>query len=496
MSDLLLAYDFGTGTAKAALIDYTGKFIAGSMYNYSLCASSLGYAEQNPGDYWRAACVVTGDVLKETGISGRRIRAISFGTQGMGIIPVDENGEALYNNITWVDSRAGEQAKKINRLLGVEALSAGDVVPKLLWLKENKPEVYARTKYFLDCTGYLVFKSTDIAAMEATNSGPYSFDSGMRTRKERTYDTAGIDRNKMPPLKACTEYVGNLTPRAAEDLGLTTDTAVIMGTGDVAAAAAGCGCCRIGDAHIYLGSSAWLSVMRNDNILKDTGPGIYQLYSIKKDMMIYGGCVQSACMTLDWAIRQLYPSESRMPQKDLYRHIDEEICDTEPGSGNLIATPWIHGERCPVLDEKARAVFFNVSNLHDRRHLIRAIMEGICYSLRGQLEFFSQDTGDSVADMGAMGGGAQSDPWMQMMADVMGLPVYRPENVRYAGAIGAAFIAGIGLGVLQTDDIRDFVRIERQFFPRPEYVTAYDKLYDVFKRIYPALKDLFAALNG
>jgi xylulokinase len=496
MSEYIMAYDFGTSGAKAVLIDHTGSFIAGSIYDYSLYAPSLGFAEQNPEDYWRAACAVTGAILRETGVPGRSIKGISFGTQGMGIIPVDENGETLYNNITWVDSRAGTQAKRINERFGAEILSACDVVPKLLWLKENKPEVYERTGYFLDCTGYLIFKSTGVAAMELTNSGPYSFDAETRAQKERVYDVAGIDRNKIPPLKTCATHMGNLTPWAAEALGLTTDTAVIMGTGDVSATAAGCGCVHKGDAHIYLGSSAWLSVMRGADIIKNAKPGVYQLCSIEKNVTIYGGCVQSACMTLDWAIRQFYPIESQMLHKNLYRHIDEEICDIEPGSGNLIATPWLHGERCPVLDEKARAVFFNVSNLHDRRCLIHAIMESVCYSLRGQAEFFSLDTGDAVSELRAVGGGAQSDPWMQMMADIMGTPVYRPANVRYAGAIGAAFIAGVGLGVMRIDDIKDSVRVEKEFRPRPGYVELYDKLYNVFKKIYPALKDLFAEMNG
>jgi xylulokinase len=199
--------------------------------------------------------------------------------------------------------------------------------------------------------------------------------------------------------------------------------------------------------------------MRDDNVIGKTKPGIYQLYSIKKDVMIYGGCVQSACMTLDWAIRQFYPIESQMLHRNLYQYIDEEICDVEPGSGNLIATPWLYGERCPVMDEKARAIFFNVSNLHDRRYFIHAIMEGVCYSLRAQAEFFSQDTGDAVSGIGAVGGGALSDPWMQMMADIMGIPVYRPANARYAGAIGAAFVAGIGLGIFRFDRIRESVCI-------------------------------------
>lgn len=505
MSEYIIAYDFGTSGTKAVLIDYYGNFIAASNCAYPLINPYLSYVEQDPDDYWEATCRVTQNVIKIAGVPKESIRGMTFGTQGMGIIPIDKQGKVLYNNITWADSRAIVQADRINKIIGEEAQNANDVVSKLLWLKENKPDIYRETKYFLDCTGYLVYKSTGIAAMELTNSGPYSLDPKWKEYKERLYSVAGIALDKIPPLKVCTEYVGNLTTKSAGQLGLTTNTAVFMGTGDVGAAAAGCGCCQLGDAHIYLGSSAWLSVMRDKNRLERTSIGIYQTPSIDKDILVYGGCVQSACMTQNWAIEQFYNKESQMiknggPEfakyKNIYAYVDKDICSIEPGSKNMIATPWLHGEHCPVLDEKARVVFLNATNLHDRRHFINAILEGICYSLRGQAEYYTHDTGLTLSGVRAVGGGALSDHWMQMMSDIINLPVYRTENAMHAGAIGAAIAAGVGLGLYKFSQINDYIKIEKTFYPRKEYVKTYDRMYGIFKKVYPSLKDIFTELNN
>ncbi len=504
-SDYIMAFDFGTSGTKAVLVDFDMKFVAASVCGYPLFSPEKGYAEQSADDYWKATCQVARDVMEKAGVDKNAVKGISFGSQAMGIIPVDKNDNVIHNNITWVDSRAGKEAERINHIMGTEAQNSNDVVSKLLWLKENKSEIYNNTKYFLDCTGYLVFKSTGIPAMELTNSSPYSLNPQMQKYQERLYAAAGIDLDKMPPLKICGEYVANLTSAASEQLGLATEAKVFMGTGDVAAAAAGAGCCQIGDAHFYIGSSAWLSVIMDENRLENPSPGAYQIYSINKDLLIYGGCVQSACMTLDWAIEQFYQMEGQMLKGDLYRFINQEdifnfingeIKDIEPGSRNMIATPWLHGEHFPVLDEKARAVFFNITNLHDRRYFINAVMEGIAYSLRGQMELYTQDTGNTLTKIGVVGGGALSDHWMQILADIIKVPVYRPENVRHAGAIGAAFVAGVGLGLYKMDDLKDFIRLEKSFYPREENAAIYDKLYGVFKRIYPSMKEMFAEINN
>lgn len=498
--NFIVAYDFGTSGVKAALVDFEGNFIAEYESGYPLLTPKPGFVEQNPKDYWKSVCNATKHVIKKAGIDKASVRGLSYGTQGMGIIPVDKDGNVLYNNITWVDTRASRQSIRINKILGEEAQNAADVVSKLLWLKENEPEVFAKTKYFLDCTGYLTYKSTGIMVMELTNSGPYSLDPQVIEKKERLYAAAGISLDKMPPLKTCSEYVGNLTLKAAEELGLTTDTAVFMGTGDTAAAAAGCGCCKPGDAHIYIGSSAWLSVIKDSERVKNPSPGIYQLYSINKDYLLYGGCVQSAGMTLNWAIDQFYAYEKQAVKADtgggsIFDFINRELEAIKPGSNSLIATPWLYGEHCPVLDENAKAVFFNITNLHDRRHIINAIMEGVCYSLRGQMEYYNKDTGDTIKRVGAVGGGALSNHWMQMMADVLNVPVYVTQNVLHAGAMGVAAVAGVGLGLYDFNEVEKFITIEKTFYPREEYIVTYDKLYNVFKRIYPTLKDLYTELN-
>jgi len=183
-------------------------------------------------------------------------------------------------------------------------------------------------------------------------------------------------------------------------------------------------------------------------------------------------------------------------QEDIFNYIDSEIINIEPGSKNMIATPWLYGEHCPVLDEKARAVFFNITNLHDRRYFINAIMEGIGYSLRGQIELYNHDTGKTLTTVGAVGGGALSDHWMQMLADTIKLPVYRPQNVRHAGAIGAALVAGVGLGLFKIDRLKESIAVEKTFYPREENAAIYDKLYGIFKNIYPSMKDMFAEINN
>jgi xylulokinase len=160
-----------------------------------------------------------------------------------------------------------------------------------------------------------------------------------------------------------------------------------------------------------------------------------------------------------------------------------------------MASPWLMGERCPIMDEKAKGVFIGITNRSDRKELVNAMMECICYSLRMQVDYYTHDTGKVPAKVGAIGGGALSDHWMQMMADVLNLPVYRPRNCRHSGAIGTAAIVCVGMGLFKPDEIDRFVQIEDTFEPNPETAAIYGRLYETWKKIYPALKDIFTELN-
>lgn len=499
----ILAFDLGTSGVKAALVDFDGNLLAHEGRSYPLITGVNGFAEQDPEDYWRAACEATKAVIAKAGITGDAVVGMSFSTQGIGIIPIDKDGNVLNRNISWIDSRARKQADEINATLGSEDFQPTDAVPKYLWIKQNMPELYEKTAYFLDCTGYLNLMSTGRIFIDYSGKAPYHVDPAVAARRMEQFVAAGIDTTKYPPLLPCTNLVGTLTERAAEQLGLTTKVSVYMGVVDVACAALGAGCCKDGDAHIYLGTSGWLTVIVPYPRLASTGPGIWQLQSCDTTKLIYGGCIQSACMALNWAVDQFYHMEKILydtRELDYIRDghvlslVNREIETAPAGSDGLLATPWLMGEGCPITDEKAKATFIGASTEHDRRHFLRAIMESLCYSVRMEVEYYRHDTGKELARLGIIGGGALSDQWVQMMADVIGLPVYRPKNCQHSGAIGSAAIVCVGMGAYKIDEIDKFVQVEKTFYPCKERVEIYDRLFHVWQKIYPALKEIYADL--
>ena len=499
----ILAYDFGTSGVKAALVDFNGKLMGHKEYGYPLIYGENGFVEQDPKQYWEAVCNASRDVMKETDIKGEEVVGMAFSTQGLGIIPISKEGEILYRNISWVDSRARKQADEINEKLGRHEFDAADVIPKYLWIKQNMPEIYEKTAYFLDCTGYLNFMATGKIAIDYSGKGPYSVHPEEVERRKGWYEAAGLDMKKCPPLIPCSGYVGNLTEKAAEELGVTTEVEVYMGVVDVTCAALGAGCCKEGDAHVYLGTSGWLTVITGYERFSTTSPGIWQLTAGDVTKHIYGGCTQCAGLALNWAIDKFYhmeqvmisnPDLKQMYHGDIYDFVNQELADVPAGSKGLLATSWLLGEGCPITDEKARAVFVGASNVHDRRYFVNAVMESVCYSLRMEAEYYKKDRQKAIEKLNAIGGGALSDHWMQMMADVMGVPVSVPENCRHAGAIGSAAIVSVGKGVYKIDEIDQFVRIEKTFYPREKERKIYDRQYEIWKKLYPALKDVFADL--
>lgn len=501
--DCILAYDLGTSGVKAALVDFDGNLLAHEGRAYPLITGANGFAEQNPDDYWQAACEATKAAIKKAGIARDDVVGMSFSTQGMGIIPIDKDGNVLHRNISWIDSRARKQADEINAAMGAEEFQATDVVPKYLWIKQNMPEIYEKTAYFLDCTGYLNFMSTGAICMDYSGKAPYHVDPATAARRRKQFAAAGIDTAKCPPLVPCTNLVGNVTEKAAEQLGVTTRVAVYMGVVDVACAALGAGCCRDGDAHIYLGTSGWLTVIMPYPRLTSTGPGIWQLQSCDTTKQIYGGCIQSACMALNWTVEQFYHMEKALhdaKELDYFREghifslINREVDLVPAGSDGLLATPWLMGEGCPIIDEKAKATFIGASTEHDRRHFLRAMMESICYSVRMEIDYYRRDTGKDLKKLGIIGGGALSDPWVQMMADVTGLPVYRPRNCQHSGAIGSAAIVCVGMGAYKIDEIDKFVQVEKTFQPCKEHTEIYNRQFGIWKKVYPALKEIYSDL--
>ena len=489
--EYVLAYDIGTSGVKIALVDKEGGIINSETVNYSLIVPLKGRAEQNPDEIWHAVCLGTKLTIKNKNVDPKKIKGIAFDTQWKGIIPLNSENEVLHNAIIWLDGRAVTQAKTLNALMNTEMFTGRDYHAKLMWVKEELPDIYEKTECFLEVNSYLKFKLTGEKAVDLSNDFIHGPDSELNGFYNKVIETAGLDKDKFPPQVMPSDKVGEVNEKAAEETGLIKGIPVFGGCGDIPAIAVGAGCSTMGNAHIYLGSSGWLGISvpkRKEGIGE-----LYQSFDKGKELLLY--VMQTACMAQNWACDQFYRVEKSILKDDIFDFIDKDIADIPPGSVNLIATPWLHGELPPLSDE-ARMVFFNLSNMHDRRHMINAVREGICFSLRWKIEVYKEQTGIKLDSIRVVGGAASSEIWMQSLSDILKIPVIIPENARHAGAIGAAFCALVGLGEVKDFNTADkVIKIKRTFYPNPVNEKLYDKLFSVFKNIYPSMKDMFSILN-
>ncbi len=486
----VLSYDVGTGSVKTVIVDLMGNVVSVSNANYPLLTPQAGWAEQTPDAYWSAVCLSTKQALKQAKISPADIRGIAFGTQWKGIIPLDSQDQVLHNNIIWLDSRAVKQANELNKKMNMNLFMGNDYWPKLMWVKEELPEIYQKTVCFLEVNSYLKFKATGKKAVDLTNNFIKTTDNNLQIFFDQILQAADLDPNKFPQLVMTTEKVGEITSKAAEDMGLNEGTPVFGGCGDIPAITIGSGCCEDDDAHIYLGSSGWMGTITKRGTTLDD---FYLTFEKDKDIRLDG--LKSAGMSFNWVIDQFYHSEKETRKEEIYEFVNNEIKDVSPGSLNMIATPWIYGAFPPV-PQTARSVFFNITNLHDRRHMVNAVLEGICYQMRWIIEIYNTKIGKSIKSIRIVGGCASSDHWMQMMADILQIQVEVPENPSHAGAIGTAYCVFIGLGMVDGfKDAKRKIKVRRTFTPRKDYIKTYDKLFNVFKEIAPRMEFAFNTLN-
>jgi xylulokinase len=499
----IIAHDVGTSSTKAALVDFGGNIIASCSRPYPTYYPAPSYVEQDPLDYFKAVCEATKELVEKNKIDPNCVKGIIFSTQAMGIIPIDENGKELYNNITWVDGRAEKQAVKLMKKLGgpkIFALFAGtpimgkDVPAKLQWLKEERPEVYAKTKYFLDVNAYLRFKCNGKIFTELSGASPVGFDLKKKDRIS-ALKLLGVDLSKLPPLCKSTDNTGGLLPETATLMGLLPDTPVFGGCDDVQAATVGSGQNNDGDTHIYLGTSAWVAASSKTKTKFKNGAAAIQ--SADPEMNLIVGITEAAGSNIQWLCDQFFKKEAEEYGEKIYEYMDSVIEDIPPGSDYLICTPWMLGERCPVSTTTTRATLFNINSEHTRSHLMRAVYEGVAYNLRWILENFGRDYGIDCKTFRIIGGGALDAGWMQIIADVTGIEFTVCENPRNSGCLGAAIIAMIGLGELKDfNTAKDFVKIKSSFKPNPKNKAIYDELFLTYKDVYYGLKKAYENANG
>lgn len=498
----IISFDVGTQSTKAILIDEKGRVLATKAQHYPFTAPKPGWVEQSPKDYWKAVTSTTKALIVEQKIKKEEILAIVFSTQAMGIIPVDQDGQLLHKNISWVDGRAEKEAEQIMKrfghrhifkaITGVE-LSGKDVIPKILWLKNHRPDIYEKTHKILDVNGYLKYRCTGKMVAEWSGACSYGFNLKTKDWERSFFKFSGIDTSKLPDLINSIQCLGKLTQNAATELGLNTDVKVFGGCDDTQSAALGSGQIKEGEAHIYLGSSAWIGVSTSKDYKFKRGVAVLQSADPTSNILV--GITESAGVNLEWLLQKYYTQEFHLKQ-DVYSVMEEEILSIPPGSGGLIFTPWFQGERTPITSTTTRASLLNLGLEHNRGHIVRAQLEGIAFNLKWTMDNMQKDYGLSIKEFTVMGGGAQNDPWMQSLADILETKIHVTADSKNGGAMGCAMIALVGLGIHKDFlAIKNVNPITKTFLPKKENQAVYSNMYAQYKAAYKALKKYYKNAN-
>lgn len=492
MSKFIASYDFGTSSCKLAIVDMKGNVRGSATVEYPVIALQTEWAEQNPDEYWNAACVVTRKALANAEVEPVQVCGIVFATIWKGIIPLDKHDRPLRNSILWRDGRAEREAAWLNEQLGVSSLSHKDYWPKLLWYRQNEPRLYEQTQMILDVSSYVKFLATGIFSQDMSNHFTRSFDSATQSVYTKMLHLSDIDVDLFPPIVKQTEQVGTLTNMAASDLGLMEGTPVFGGCTDVMAITVGSGATECNDANVYLGTSGWYA--QATPYSKRIDSFLIAPYTTEVDITMYG--LNAACTAVDWAISCFYPEQLEKVGKEfIYSLLERELSDIPAGSDSLVATSWIFGERPPV-HKDSRGLFINITGKHDRRHFVNAIRESEAYMLKWKREITEQVSGIRPERIRAVGGGSLSTTWMQILADVLETTIEIPKSPQFAGAIGAAACALVGLGELKSlSEIKEIVEIQQYFNPNANHVERYHHLYDTYRQLH-VLNPLFSKLNS
>lgn len=502
--DYFIGLDVGTGSIKSVLIDAHLNIKAKYEYPLKIYFPQPGWAEQDPDEWWLAVCESVRNLVKLAKVNKRNIKALSIGAQFLGVLPVDRNGNPLMKCIIWMDNRAEEEADKIIEEFSVEELldhvgglpSGKDALPKILWLKDKRPEIYNKTHKILDVKDYLIFKMTGNYITDyGCASARGTFDMNNKKYSEKISSTLDIPINLFPEMKGSLEIVGTLTDDASEDLELEKDTVVINGTGDIMATSVGTGAVDIGDIHLYIGTSAWITVIHDERMM-DADHGMGTIMFLDPNTWIFVAEMENAGNNYKWMADNIY-SKFVGKEKTPYELMEEALKNTVPGSNKLIFLPWMYGERAPIPDIYLRGAFINLSIKHTLEDMVRAVVEGIGYNLRWIREVIEEDFNREYKIIPAAGGFFRSQTVTQIIADVIGRGILPVKHKLEAVAKGAAIIAMVGYGEYNNlKEATKYILYDKISDPNPSNAETYEYLYEIFKELYEKLSDIFGELNS
>ena len=504
MKKYLLGLDVGTSSLKTAVIDEDGNVVAKSARGYEPMSLNPGWQEISAESIWAAVIWNLRKMISQDGVDPSRIAGIGFSCLCPGLVALGANGEILHDPIIYSDRRSVEEAEAIKQAVGEEHLffitanrcmSGAMSGTSMLWIRNHCPEIYEKTRYFGHINTMLGVRLTDNFAIDRSNA---SYTSMFETRGslEWSRDLAqkiGIDFDKLPPLMNSDEVLGGLTNKEFIDLGIPAGTPVVIGGGDTACASLAAGIVKNGDVCESVGTTNVLTICVDQ---PNFSPSNINRCHVVPGTWIYQGAMSHAGGSLRWFRDEFCQDLVRAAAEigmDEYDMMTRAASESAPGANGIIFLPYMMGERSPVWDSDARGVFFGMSLNNNRRDLIRAILEAVGYGTRQLKEIAEDLTGLQIKKFSSMGGGAKSEVWSQIKADVIGVDI-DVLDVADMAPVGAALLAGVGAGIYQ-NAVEASSHVEKKIYRRVisdrTNAEIYDKRYSAYTQLYPRLKDLY-----
>jgi xylulokinase len=508
----VLAVDLGTGGPKVGFVSLTGKLLWQDHVKIDTQWTPHGGAVQDPRQWWSVICDTTCRGLSSADLDPRLVVAIGITGMWASTVPVDEAGEPVGDALLWMDTRGGPYSKKviggpvagyalrpalqwIRRSGGAPSTSGADPIGHILYLMNSEPEVVRRARWFLEPVDFLAMRFTGLpAASHASMTAAWLTDN--RRLDVLAYDPvllalAGLQSIswKLPPLYPTGSVIGQVDPAVASALGLPEGVQVVTPLPDLHTAACGAGAVTDYATHLAISTSAWIGAPV-PNKKTDAVRQVASVPGLSSDRYMIANNHETGGLCLQWLRDNVLASAAS------FSEIIAEAESSAPGSGDIFFTPWLNGERSPVDDRRARAGWHNLSLASGRSELVRAVLEGVAFNNRWLLDACEHFTKRRLDPIRIIGGGAQSDLWCQIHADIMDRTMERVADPLHAGLKGAALFAAMALGAVEAHEVTDLVELDGRFVPAGANRAVYDRLYDEFPKLYKMQRSMFKRLNA
>ena len=497
-----MGIDAGTSGIKAMIIDENGNIKGIGYHECDVLNPNPGWAEQDPEVWWDTCCKAVKKAVEKSGC-GKEVKAIGFSGQMQGSAFIDKDGKSISNCMIWLDQRSTEQVREIDEIVSdADALrmTANTCLnsfwaPKILWAKKYQPEIYEKIDKVIFTKDYLRLRMTGEVATEVSDASlSFLLDVANRKWSDEMYERLGIPKSFAPKCLESCDVAGYLLESVANDWGLTAGIPVVAGGGDQPAGGVGTGIVKPGVVGATIGTSGVVFGCTDKPLIDNKKRALMTMAHSVPDKWCYLGLVLTAGASFKWVRDNIFGDKKAAlaaKGEDIYDYMTSLAAQSKPGCEGLTFLPYFNGEKTPISDENARAVFFGLSSRHGIGDMCRSVMEGVTYALRDTIEI-CREFGMEVNEVRANGGGAKSDLWLQIQADIYNANVVT-MNMEEGPAAGGAIMAAVGSGAFASvpEACDHILKVEKVTEPIAENVKIYNDYYETYRELYPALKEMY-----